>query len=411
MRHLFIDDYEIAHMRGLKRTLHPGTLYEGNPVIHNDYPWERYIIKSGGTYLLHDPTDGLYKLYYLVIPRLVTSKVVHINGKRLPPHTTQVCYATSTDMIHWEKPMLGQCTFDDEPDSNLLAIGDENPEGQGILYDPHDPDPSRRYKALFWDHRVEPRADTPPGGRAVIRRVGEGARHAYDVIVEDADGNAIWKRTQAKGDVGGMWAAFSPDGVQWTPYEDNPVSACGNDTTTSVHYDEYLKRYVAFGRFNGTAMGHGQAFGVVARHGVRRRRTGRACPDGGDLSGMHQRRWFAGFRVEHQDAALMGLAAPVGIAGKDADQLGPEGIRGSHGAGHHTEHPAVGHAQDRAQGLDALSARQSDHAFMHQRDRFLIGEVFAHEILSDHSHWVAPGKVTGSAKGWMPRARWISAGR
>ncbi|MDP7348648.1 MAG: hypothetical protein QF735_10465, partial [Phycisphaeraceae bacterium] len=143
-----------------------------------------------------------------------------------------------------------------------LAIGDENPEGQGVLYDPHDPDSLRRYKALFWDHQVEPRADTPPGGRAVIRRVGEGPRHAYDVIVEDADGNAIWKRSQAKGDMGGMWAAFSPDGVQWTPYENNPVSVCGNDTTTSVHYDEYLKRYVAFGRFNGTAMGHGQAFGV-----------------------------------------------------------------------------------------------------------------------------------------------------
>ena len=50
MRHLFIDDFEIAHMRGLKRSLHAGTLYEGNPVINNDYPWERYIIKSGGTY-------------------------------------------------------------------------------------------------------------------------------------------------------------------------------------------------------------------------------------------------------------------------------------------------------------------------------------------------------------------------
>lgn len=263
MRHLFVDDVEIAHMKGLTRVLHPGTLYDGNPVLGNDHPWERYIIKSGGTCLFHDPVDGLYKLYYLVIPRVVTSKAIHINGKRLPPHSTQVCYATSPDMIHWDKPMLGQCTFDDEADSNLLAIGDENPEGQAILYDPHDPDPARRYKALFWDHRVEPPAEPPPGGRAVIRRVGEGARHAYDVIVEDAEGNAIWKRSKSRRDGrGGMWASFSPDGVRWTPHETNPLFLCGNDTTTSVHYDEYLKRYVAFGRFNATAIGHGQAFGI-----------------------------------------------------------------------------------------------------------------------------------------------------
>ena len=37
-RHLFIDDYEIDSMSGLSRSLLGATLYEGNPVIHNDYP-------------------------------------------------------------------------------------------------------------------------------------------------------------------------------------------------------------------------------------------------------------------------------------------------------------------------------------------------------------------------------------
>lgn len=69
-RHLFIDDYEIDSMSGLSRSLHGATLYEGNPVIHNDYPWERYVIKSGGTYLLQDPNDGLFKLGHPAVPCL-----------------------------------------------------------------------------------------------------------------------------------------------------------------------------------------------------------------------------------------------------------------------------------------------------------------------------------------------------
>ena len=85
MRHLFTDDAEIAHSKGLTRSLHPATLYEHNPVVRNDFPWERYILKMGGTCLLHDPTDGLYKLYYLTIPRIVTCNSVMINGRRFAP--------------------------------------------------------------------------------------------------------------------------------------------------------------------------------------------------------------------------------------------------------------------------------------------------------------------------------------
>lgn len=84
-RHLFIDDYEIDSMSGLSRSLLGATLYEGNPVIHNDYPWERYVIKSGGTYLLQDPNDGLFKLYYLVIPRIVTATADHVNQVAVRP--------------------------------------------------------------------------------------------------------------------------------------------------------------------------------------------------------------------------------------------------------------------------------------------------------------------------------------
>lgn len=84
-RHLFIDDYEIDSMSGLSRSLHGATLYEGNPVIHNDYPWERYVIKSGGTYLLQDPNDGLFKLYYTVIPRIVTATADHVNHGSCAP--------------------------------------------------------------------------------------------------------------------------------------------------------------------------------------------------------------------------------------------------------------------------------------------------------------------------------------
>ena len=52
-----------------------------------------------------------------------------------------------------------------------------------------------------------------------------------------------------EGENDGFCVAFSPDGVNWTPYEGNPVIARYCDTNQNVLYDEKLGKYVAFSRF------------------------------------------------------------------------------------------------------------------------------------------------------------------
>lgn len=106
-----------------------------------------------------DAKTGKYELWY---------QAYHGKGNHL-------AYATSTDGIHWEKPSLGLVDFNGNKDNNLvMRIG----YGGAVLFDPHEKDPNRRYKCAFWEQEQKP----------------------Y-----------------------GMSLAFSPDGIHWTKYKNNPV--------------------------------------------------------------------------------------------------------------------------------------------------------------------------------------------
>ncbi|MBM3801137.1 MAG: hypothetical protein FJW26_02370 [Acidimicrobiia bacterium] len=55
------------------------------------------------------------------------------------------CFAVSKDGFHWEKPKLGLVPFNGTKDNNLV----QGPCGEWVLYDPEDPDPTRRFKSLY----------------------------------------------------------------------------------------------------------------------------------------------------------------------------------------------------------------------------------------------------------------------
>jgi len=86
-----------------------------------------------------------------------------------------LCYAESEDGINWVKPNLGLHEYKGSKDNNIvLPIG----YGGSVIYDPRDPDAGRRYKSAVWEQNSKP----------------------Y--------GTAL---------------AFSPDGIHWIKYENNPV--------------------------------------------------------------------------------------------------------------------------------------------------------------------------------------------
>ena len=216
LRQLFLDDYIIARADNLARTLNQPTKHPDNPVLRGEHPWEALRVQVYGT-ALYDPGERLFKIWYLSIPR-PADQTVTINGQTRPGHATLLAYATSNDGLHWDKPGLGLVDFEASTANNLLMPEGYNIEGASILYEPRDPDPSRRYKAWYWDH-----------GRGPLV-LHEG------VLIYGED-----ERT-------GMYVAFSPDGIHWTPYEGNPVIKAYSDTGQCVLWDPGLQRYVAYGR-------------------------------------------------------------------------------------------------------------------------------------------------------------------
>lgn len=216
-RQLFIDDDMIEQIDGLSRVVNQPQKHPENPVVYPDKPWEDRCQVYGTA--LFDDERGIFRLWYLTTPRDRGAKPIKLNEHERAPHTTLCAYAESKDGIHWDKPELGQFPYDGSRNNNLVDIGRWNCEGISVLYDTHDADANRRWKAVYWDHG---------SGGWTLR-----------------DGRPFCEA----GPQDGFCVACSPDGLRWTPYEHNPVIPKYCDTNQNVVYDELLGKYIAFSRF------------------------------------------------------------------------------------------------------------------------------------------------------------------
>ena len=86
-----------------------------------------------------------------------------------------ICYATSPDGVHWEKPNLGLVEYKGDKHNNIVPAFLDGQSQALVLYDPDENDEARRFK-----------------------------------MVAEAMGNHIC-------------VAFSADGLQWSEYKGNPV--------------------------------------------------------------------------------------------------------------------------------------------------------------------------------------------
>ncbi|HPO12264.1 MAG TPA: glycosyl hydrolase family 32 [Candidatus Hydrogenedentes bacterium] len=137
-RQLFIDDFLIDRTT-LTRHLYAATYYAENPVLRPDKPWEEEGVSGGhpsptamvfSDGVWYDPQDKLFKMWYM-------------GG-----YTKYTCYATSTDGIHWEKPVL-----DVVPGTNIVhnVVRDSGT----VWLDLQEKNAARRYK-MFLFERVGP---------------------------------------------------------------------------------------------------------------------------------------------------------------------------------------------------------------------------------------------------------------
>lgn len=210
-KELFIDDHIVEETREVQRTLNQPAKYTGNPVMIALYPWEGRPSLYGT--IRRDPDTGHFRMWYMGLGGLGITHMGVANDSKWanigfdPTNLLySTCYATSNDGIFWERPDLGLVEYNGSKHNNVVIV---NASAANVIEDPRDPDPSRRYKSLFFESR-------------------------------EPDG------TSNEGD--GVSVAFSPDGLKWTKYEGNPVIQRASDSHMLFGWDELHQKYVAYCR-------------------------------------------------------------------------------------------------------------------------------------------------------------------
>ena len=231
--HLFLDDAEVQDHPGFVRKVQNPKRIRREPVLRPDRPWEGNAVQLWGS-VLYDREENLFKMWYF--------------SANTPLYRSQgrgyfMCYATSRDGIEWKKPELGIVLVEGSSANNIVYPTDDVPAGWGIdpwgvVKDPDDPDPTRRYKMGLYQQRPS-KEDSDIEKPNMTREEKNKARKIL---------------LQAIRDKHGMYAAFSPDGIHWTSGEKLLVPRGGD--AGSMVYDPLGKQYLASTRRYETIMDH-----------------------------------------------------------------------------------------------------------------------------------------------------------
>lgn len=198
-RQLFLDDYLIASLENVRRTVNPARKHPQNPLIDQDKPWEG----PGPVFhtVMRNEKTGKFRMWY--------------NGYhnfKLPSGTIvrwPTCYAESDDGVNWKKPELGLCEYEGSKANNIVIL---NGGMFGLIDDQRERNPAHRYKAIVWHDWRNP----------------QGAPRE------------------------GYYLYCSPDGIQWTQTRKQPLALNQNHhqpgigDTSLFFWDQRLERYVGY---------------------------------------------------------------------------------------------------------------------------------------------------------------------
>lgn len=127
---LFADQVLVRSASGISFAPVPGRPHPDNPVLKADQPWEGWHLELMGS-VHFDPAEKRFRMWYLAAPSEYFGDYV-------------TAYATSTDGVHWEKPLVGTVPAKNgKPHNVVLGAG-----ALSVMRDDADPDPERRYKGV-----------------------------------------------------------------------------------------------------------------------------------------------------------------------------------------------------------------------------------------------------------------------
>ena len=211
-RQLFLDDFGVAEMTNLARTMH--------------------MPAKKGAVIRPDISIGQYSIQMRTGPDWDEQKQAYIlwdcAGSPEDLEGVTGCYE-SADGLHWSKPVLNQIEFRGSRANNFTTV-----EIHGlrkridyVVHDPIDPDPSRRYKGWVAMHR-------PAGGYAPVKQPVISDGFSWQVLDVPAipsdihDGNLSFDHRhhtfigglEVNGPFGRSWAvSCSNDFERWTEPE------------------------------------------------------------------------------------------------------------------------------------------------------------------------------------------------
>jgi len=194
---LFIDKLLVDSSNGVAFTQHQGTTHPQNPLVVPDQSWEGWRLEIYGS-VIYDEDEKLYKMWY-----------IGESPEDFADYATM--YATSTDGIRWEKPLVGVKSARGL-ETNAVAPGYLL---ASVIKDHADPNPDRRYKMICW------RQKQPYAAQSMT----------------------------------------SPDGIHWTEVTDKPI--CRSSDVITGYYDAPRQKYVAYPKLNTMIRGiERRCFGV-----------------------------------------------------------------------------------------------------------------------------------------------------
>lgn len=203
-RYLLLDARIIDKVENAHLTVGVVQKDENNPLFGEDKPWEPRFDNPYCS-IIYDEEEEIFKCWYSIF--IKSGAWGEFPGEGLPSDQRAwvewgkgvrgfgVCYATSKDGIHWDKPELGLIEFNGSKKNNIVI---EYNHGVTVMKDLHETDPQKRYKAIH----------------------------------PERESSYVW---------------FSPDGIHWGEGIDVGPMDYG-DTNNCVWWDPDLEQYVIITR-------------------------------------------------------------------------------------------------------------------------------------------------------------------
>jgi len=202
------DEYLVDTMRNVTMTMNEARV-TGERLLVNDRPWEGTARVDNRQFVLKD--GDIFRMYYSALVRDPQSSQV--------PFSRVLCYAESSDGIHWDKPNLGLWEWEGSRDNNIILPNDDfeyvfpAATCPAVFIDPVAKSPDEKYKMFL---------------------------HIYP-----------WKG----GDYGDLkplrkaqYPFCSPDGIRWKLMNPRRVNGRAADTQFSVFWDQRVGQYVSYTR-------------------------------------------------------------------------------------------------------------------------------------------------------------------